>query len=1156
MRRTVIILLLSYIFMIHGADGIPGNALKFDGIDDYVNCGNDSSLNVTSQMTIEAWIKAYSWQDHPAKGIIAYKFNTYSGFLLSCGDNGTLNFTIGLTDTWRILYSNPVMVLDKWYHAAGVYDGANVKLYLNGELVNETGISRAIGTNDLELLFGRHPTQTDRLFDGEIEEVRYWNTARTEQEIRENMNLTLTGSELGLISYWQFNEGTGSSTADAVSVNNGTLMNMDESCWTDSGIPIGSGSAATNIINTTGTVDFTGTDFTLDVTNVTDSCSVTVSRLNIAPNTDPPNSNNVFDSQYWVIRKYGSGSFESNTCFTVNEDLTVEDELHPEYISLYGREAYSVPAWELLSVADSVSASTNTSFHFTTDIEGQYILSRSAVYITTLNPADDQTEVVPDTDLEIVFSGKVITGSGNIEIRRYPDDSLFESVSVSEVLIDDSLVTVDPVNILDFNTEYYVLIDSTALMTSDSLEFSGIADKETWSFTTQNYFTEINSGIQGASYGNTEWGDYDNDGDLDIIITGRDQSTTRVAEIYRNDSGTFTDMNAGLSGIMGAVRWGDYDKDGDLDILLTGYNSSAQMVTRLYRNDSGSFVFIDAGIRGFYYESSADWGDYDNDGDLDILICGYAGSSQSFSEIYRNDGGSFILTGSGLNEAGYGCVDWGDYDSDGDLDIAISGMNNNSNEMTKIYRNDSGIFTDIGASLPDVYASTLSWGDYDNDGDLDLILSGSGTVSEIYRNDNGIFTGINAGITPLMYPSADWGDYDNDGDLDLIITGTTSSYQLVTELYENTGGIFNNTGIQFPGTDGGSVAWGDYDNDGDLDLILSGQTASGYQTKLYRNNTLGINNLPTVPDGLVTEFDGNNYRLSYVRSSDNETASDGLNYNLEVLINGQTITPAMADSISGYRRLPDRGNAQNNDFYIIKPASEEILLPQEESQKNIRWRVQAIDNSYAGSGFSEYAESVFDSRDYDFIMLDIMYPDDELKWEYVFSDSLIGYTLQADSDSNFAYPFEESITLSKSESGSKDTITYYSVALNGLSFIDSLENNVRYYWRVKPEYIYRIGRFNSEPSSFIFDPQYYPPSSISIEVSGNFAIISWGSKEDAKGEICNVYSTDDPCAEFPSGWFLEATVSNTTQWITQISGLKKFYCVTASSVVKSENPEK
>ncbi|MGM0947255.1 MAG: FG-GAP-like repeat-containing protein, partial [Bacteroidota bacterium] len=141
-------------------------------------------------------------------------------------------------------------------------------------------------------------------------------------------------------------------------------------------------------------------------------------------------------------------------------------------------------------------------------------------------------------------------------------------------------------------------------------------------------FVDINASIEGVRNGSVAWGDYDGDGDLDILLTGENSSSNRVSRVYRNDGGTFVDINAGLEAVaFSSVAWGDYDGDGDLDILLTGDNASGQRVSSVYRNDGGTFVNINAGLEGVGGSSVA-WGDYDGDGDLDILLTGLTSSNQ------------------------------------------------------------------------------------------------------------------------------------------------------------------------------------------------------------------------------------------------------------------------------------------------------------------------------------------------------------------------------------------------------------------------------------------------------------------------------------------------------------------------------------------------
>ncbi|WP_226389509.1 FG-GAP-like repeat-containing protein, partial [Penaeicola halotolerans] len=201
-------------------------------------------------------------------------------------------------------------------------------------------------------------------------------------------------------------------------------------------------------------------------------------------------------------------------------------------------------------------------------------------------------------------------------------------------------------------------------------------------------FEAINAVLEGVAEGSVAWGDYDGDGDLDVLLTGRNASGQGISQVYRNNGdNTFTDINAGLAGVsFSSVAWGDYDGDGDLDILLTGFSASSR-ISQVYRNDGGdNFTAISAGLEGVSFSSVA-WGDYDGDGDLDILLTGQAASGR-ISRVYRNNGdNTFEDINAGLEGVGFSSVAWGDYDGDGDLDILLTGQAA-SGRISRVYRNN------------------------------------------------------------------------------------------------------------------------------------------------------------------------------------------------------------------------------------------------------------------------------------------------------------------------------------------------------------------------------------------------------------------------------------------------------------------------------------
>lgn len=270
------------------------------------------------------------------------------------------------------------------------------------------------------------------------------------------------------------------------------------------------------------------------------------------------------------------------------------------------------------------------------------------------------------------------------------------------------------------------------------------------------------------------WADYDNDGDFDLLIPSVFDFNTSAYKtaLMRNDgpNGTggwiFSEFDSVFAPTMhGQSSWADYDGDGDLDLLLVNiapiYDEG---FIRRYRND-GNGVFTEENVLGSLSieHGEAQWGDYDGDGDLDILVAGNLkelnGSYTPMAlRIYRNDSVNFVPLEVIPNPAGEGWFDftaatWADYDSDGDMDILLAGNYNSGVEIegrARIYTNDNNVFTDSGSQLPAPHASgdragTFSWLDLDGDGDLDYFIAGEYFVTggnglveaqmHLYRND-------------------------------------------------------------------------------------------------------------------------------------------------------------------------------------------------------------------------------------------------------------------------------------------------------------------------------------------------------------------------------------------------------------------------------------
>lgn len=334
--------------------------------------------------------------------------------------------------------------------------------------------------------------------------------------------------------------------------------------------------------------------------------------------------------------------------------------------------------------------------------------------------------------------------------------------------------------------------------------------------------------------GMAAWGDYDNDGDADLLLAGQ-SAQGPITRIYRNNGGSFADLGAALVGVRnGAVAWVDYDGDGDLDSFVTGSNGT-NGVTNLYRNDGGTFVAVGTGFIGLS-NSAAAWADYNNDGRLDLLVTGDTGSGRA-TRLYRNEGnGSFADANGGLPGAVNGIVAWADADRDGDLDLLLGGTGDSGRFLT-LYRNSDGRFSDSGAVLPGLSEGSAAWGDYDKDGDLDLILIGNsdgGRLTSLYNNSGGNLSTVATGLPAVANGALRWGDFDNDNVLDLFLAGSTDSGP-IAGIYSQAGGGFTDFGAGLVGVTNSFGTWGDLDNDADLDLLVLGNNGSAPTTRLYRN---------------------------------------------------------------------------------------------------------------------------------------------------------------------------------------------------------------------------------------------------------------------------------------------------------------------------------
>ena len=387
------------------------------------------------------------------------------------------------------------------------------------------------------------------------------------------------------------------------------------------------------------------------------------------------------------------------------------------------------------------------------------------------------------------------------------------------------------------------------------------------------------------------WADFDLDGDPDRFVGFR-EGAGRLYE-NRGESG-FVDVAAAVGLVFeGSVRtsaWGDYDADGDPDLFL-GF-AGGEPVTALFRNDGGRFTEAAAETGLAVTEGTtrqAAWIDYDRDGDLDLFLA----LRDRDNLLFRNEGPDGFLdvsaaSGIGDSRRTVGAL-WFDADMDGDLDLVTANMNGDGNGL---WRNDAGRFTDIAGGTP-VESGGRVLGDeaqgsvrvcapdVEPDGLFDLFFANYGPSALLRATAPGTWASPEPGDslgTPSRYDTCVWGDFDNDGALDLYLNGTVGGdVHYRDHLYRRESGhsFFSDVTppelLELKASHG--ATWVDFDGDGDLDLALAGAAPDGMHHLMmnrlqagYRWQSLAVRVLDgsghaTRPGAEVRLFDTGSGRL-------------------------------------------------------------------------------------------------------------------------------------------------------------------------------------------------------------------------------------------------------------------------------------------------------
>ncbi|MCK5016603.1 MAG: PGF-pre-PGF domain-containing protein, partial [Candidatus Peribacteraceae bacterium] len=386
-------------------------------------------------------------------------------------------------------------------------------------------------------------------------------------------------------------------------------------------------------------------------------------------------------------------------------------------------------------------------------------------------------------------------------------------------------------------------------------------------------------------------GDIDNDGDLDMIAIGCDTgdllncNSVEKSRVYTNNGTSFTENTTWQQNLtsvgFGSITFGDIDNDGDLDLILAGENGTGLEYIKIYTNNGTSFtenttwqegITIDVGA---FKDGSINIGDIDNDGDLDLVYV--ASGDKGF---YINNGTSFVadtIWSQNIYSDSRTSNFLIDMNNDNRLDFVEMGL-----DYGALYYNNGTSFEITGETVYSSDHISSAYGDLDNDDDLDFIEMGMSGGCPTYALENNGTGGLSRNslweVSGLFYSSIALGDYDNNGTLDLANIGQCGGTERAN-VYRNNGSVLIYTNeSNLLATQSGSIVWADIDNDNDLDLVILGEAL------VYTNNITTPNTAPTQPNPPANNYSYSNGEiiLRWNNGSDIETGYTGLYYNLKV----------------------------------------------------------------------------------------------------------------------------------------------------------------------------------------------------------------------------------------------------------------------------------
>ncbi len=345
--------------------------------------------------------------------------------------------------------------------------------------------------------------------------------------------------------------------------------------------------------------------------------------------------------------------------------------------------------------------------------------------LTTLPTGDVRwVDINNDNRLDFTLLGKDALGNDYFRIFTNNGDNTFSNSTAGVTTVADAYICFG-----DLNNDGYVdlFLNGTS---------SGNPSSTIYLNQKNNTFSALSaSNLLALDDGSAAIADFDNDGDMDIIQTGRNASNTRVLQFYENEALTLTLQSTSVAAISdGLVLAEDINQDGFVDIFISGVDSDGNRIARFYTNDGAWGFTLSSNVLTGISVTSADFADLDNNGFPDLVTTGLSDGG-ALTTSYLNTNGIFTATNFGFTNLYNGEVRLGDISGDGLTDVWMTGVEDDGDLHTRYYRRDNPAltFTQVAITVPNAFQGGVDLGDFDNDNDLDVFYHGTSETFNFTR---------------------------------------------------------------------------------------------------------------------------------------------------------------------------------------------------------------------------------------------------------------------------------------------------------------------------------------------------------------------------------------------------------------------------------------